>query len=265
MPRVLPPAPSIRPGIFPGFSFNTLFMLALLAVLANMIISHKYKFIFIKTAKTAGTSIEIALSRFCGPGDVITPISPEDEEIRMKLGFRGPQNYLSPLRDYGLRDALQLIVKGNRKLRFWNHISCREIKERVGSKIWSSYYKFCFERNPWDRVISLYYYDYESEPRPTISEFIRSKSPLILKKRGYSLYTIDGRVAVDRVCKFENISEELEVIQHRVGIPEKLQLPNAKSRFRQDRRKHYEVLKDQDRLKIAEMFYDEISLLGYEF
>ena len=59
-----------------------------------MIISHDYKFIFLKNRKTAGTSIEIALSKFCGPNDVITPISPEDEATRKELGYRGPQNYL---------------------------------------------------------------------------------------------------------------------------------------------------------------------------
>lgn len=32
-----------------------------------MIVSHRYRYIFIKTKKTAGTSIEIALSRHCGP------------------------------------------------------------------------------------------------------------------------------------------------------------------------------------------------------
>jgi hypothetical protein len=39
-----------------------------------MIVSHKYKFIFLKTKKTAGTSIEISLSRYCDEDDIITPL-----------------------------------------------------------------------------------------------------------------------------------------------------------------------------------------------
>ena len=46
-----------------------------------MIISHAYRAVFLKTNKTAGTSIEIALSRFCGELDVM-PITPENGTIR---------------------------------------------------------------------------------------------------------------------------------------------------------------------------------------
>ena len=53
----------------------------------SMILSHRYRYLFLKTNKTAGTSIEIALSKFCGPDDIITPISPEDEAIRRRLVF----------------------------------------------------------------------------------------------------------------------------------------------------------------------------------
>ena len=57
-----------------------------------MILSHKYKYIFIKSFKTASTSLEIALSKFCGTKDIITPIIDEDEKIRKANGFNGPQN-----------------------------------------------------------------------------------------------------------------------------------------------------------------------------
>ena len=49
-----------------------------------MIICHKHKFIFVKTRKTAGSSVEIFLSKYCGPSCVITPLSKEDEILRKK-------------------------------------------------------------------------------------------------------------------------------------------------------------------------------------
>jgi hypothetical protein len=41
-----------------------------------MIISHKYKFIFIKTFKTASTSVEAYFSQYAGSNDILTPITP---------------------------------------------------------------------------------------------------------------------------------------------------------------------------------------------
>ena len=183
-----------------------------------MIISHKYKFIFLKTNKTAGTSIEIALSKFCGAEDIITPISPVDEKIRKSLGYPGAQNYLAPLSDYGFKDVLRFLTF-SRKLRYFNHISANEVRGYIGEQIWNSYYKFCFERNPWDRVASLYFFVHITEPRPAILTFIESGRPLILKKRGSGLYTIDGKIAVDKVCRYENIADELEQVRNRLGIP----------------------------------------------
>ena len=69
-----------------------------------MIISHKYKFIFIKLRKTAGTSLEIALSQYCNKDDIITPISKDDENYRKSRGFSGPRNTNIPLRYYNSQD-----------------------------------------------------------------------------------------------------------------------------------------------------------------
>ena len=37
-----------------------------------MIVSHKHKFIFLKTRKTAGSSIQVTLAEHCGEDDIIT-------------------------------------------------------------------------------------------------------------------------------------------------------------------------------------------------
>lgn len=78
-----------------------------------MIISHKHKFIFVKTRKTAGTSVEIALSRHLGPDDIITPISPDDEKLRAERCDLGPQHYLeTSLWNYSPRDWVRRMRHG---------------------------------------------------------------------------------------------------------------------------------------------------------
>jgi hypothetical protein len=230
-----------------------------------MIISHKYKFIFLKTNKTAGTSIEIALSKFCEESDIITPISSKDELTRQELGYRGPQNHLSSIVDYGIKDILRFLYERKKKCQFYNHISASEAKAHLGDEIWNSYFKFCFERNPWDRIISLYYYMHNEESSLSVSDFVKSKSPQILKKSGYDLYTIDGKIAVDKIYRFEKLNEELEDVCERLGLPGKLELPRAKSHYRKDKRSYQEILNEEDRYEISKIFDDEINLMGYEW
>jgi hypothetical protein len=229
-----------------------------------MILCHRYKFIFLKTNKTAGTSIEIALSKFCEDRDVITPITADDELLRTELQYRGPQNYLVPLSKYGRQDLLRLVLNRKRK-RFYNHIAALRVKDYVGDAIWNDYYKFCFERNPWDRVVSQYFWRHPVAPRPTLSEFIRSDALNLLKRRGIDVYTMSGKIAVDRVCMFEELTAELEGVRNLLGIPVPLNLPRAKSSSRQDRRHYRELFTDEDRERVGQKFAEEISLFGYEF
>ena len=58
-----------------------------------MIISHKYKFIFVKTGKVAGTSVEMALRPYLGKNDVVTPVDSRDEKFATDKGIPGPKNY----------------------------------------------------------------------------------------------------------------------------------------------------------------------------
>ncbi len=230
-----------------------------------MIISHKYKFIFIKTNKTAGTSVEIALSKFCGEKDIITPNEAEDENIRRSFGNRGPQHYLAPLKDYRLIDIYRYIARQRKKDLFYHHISAKEIKQQISDDIWNNYYKFCFERNPWDRVISFYYWRLKKNPKQTISEFINSGIPEVLHDFGYGRYTIDDKIVVDRVCLYENLSQELEYISNKLNLPEIPVLPKAKSAVRKDKRHYREILGPADKNNIEKLFHKEINLFNYKY
>jgi hypothetical protein len=227
-----------------------------------LIISHKHKFIFVKTKKTAGTSIEIALSKYCGPDDIITPISPKDEKIRESLGYRGPQNYLIPFKKYSRLDLLKAVFNRERKA-FFNHAGVSFIKSYIDKDIWQSYYKFTFERNPWDKIVSAYYWKFRTEPRPSISDYIQSG--VASRVNNYDLYSHRGELAVDKVYLYEAISEAMQDIALRLKLGEVPELPRAKSGVRKDKRSYQELMTEQDKQKIAKVYAREIAHFDYQW
>jgi hypothetical protein len=211
-----------------------------------VIVSHRHRFIFLKTRKTAGTSIEIALSKVCGPDDIITKISPEDEQLRREWGGRGPQNYEAT----------------SDRRRAYNHMPARAVRRLVGREVWRGYFKFTVERNPWDAFASSYFYTVRGLERPpSFSEFF----PCIEEyKRSFDIYRIKGRVAVDMVCRYEQLATDLEVVRQRLGLPDPLELPRAKSGLRGGR--HYrELYSPAEALRVHELYADTVETFGYKF
>jgi len=229
-----------------------------------MIVSHRHKFIFLKTRKTAGTSIEVALSRICGERDIITPIIPEDEAVRRQLGFRGPQNYDIPLHRYGKRQWRKLLI-GHRRARFYNHIPASEAKAFLGDKIWDSYYKFCFDRNPWDRLVSAYFWQKYDTGNAALEfqDFLMQQTPRLLSN--HAVYTIDSRVAVDFVGRFEKLVPDFNNVLAHLGIDEPLELPRLKTKARTDKRPYHEIITPEQERFIASHCQPEIALMGYRF
>ena len=227
-----------------------------------MIISHRHHYIFIKTKKTAGTSVEIALSEYCGPADVITPIVAEDEAVRSELGFRGPQNYQVPLLRYGLRDWGRLLIGRGRVKPFKNHHPAWYVRKYVAPRVWRTYYKFCIERNPWDKAISAWYFvHYRRYPR--LEDYIHSAT--LLQLTDWHRYAEGDRLIVDEVFRYEDLAAGMARLRQRAGLPAVPRLPRAKAGFRKDRRPYWEVLGPAERERIAEVFAREIRQFGFQF
>jgi len=227
-----------------------------------MIVSHKHKFIFIKTEKTAGTSLEIALSEYCGEDDIITEISDKDEIARKDAGYRGAQNYHIPISKYKKIDFAKLIIQGHRAS-FYNHMPAEEVKDLVGSDIWDGYYKFCFDRNPWDKFVSWYAWKNRNNKYSSMEDFYQKG--MAGKVKGFELYTIGGRLAVDDVFKYEEMDVALKTITKKIGLKNELRMPDfiAKGGVRKER-KHYSAIVDEKILASIDVFAArEIKLLGY--
>ena len=227
-----------------------------------MILSHRHRFIFLKTRKTAGTSIEIALSSLCGPDDIITPLG-EGEELRTG---NGPRNYDIPFSDRTLEGKVRSLFGVERKhdRAFHNHITAFKLRRIIDRKIWASYFKFTVERNPWDRLVSRYYWKYQSESeRPEFRQFVLTEANS-RKFHNFHVYSIGNRPVVDFIIRYEHLSEDFATVMTKLGIDHPPALERAKSGYREEKpwKDYYD---NETREIVRKTFAREIKLMGYTF
>lgn len=240
-----------------------------------MIASYAHNYIFIKTGKVAGTSVEMALSRFCGPRDIITPIYPTDE-IERKPPARHAQNFST---DPALeRHHAELADKGDRaelwkvlhaltgKSIYTNHMVASDIRERIGEPFWRDAFKFTIERHPYERVVSTalwLIYDHHGtvDVKPTIlNRAIDASIDMLMPG---SRYMIDGKIVVDRILRYETLTADLASIADRVGGDISGLLPRAKSGIRKPHHSVENLLTVEQKRRIAERHAVTFELLGY--
>lgn len=232
-----------------------------------MVLSHKYKFIFIKTRKTAGSSIQIYLSHLCGADDVLSPIDRPEQPYEAR-NFRGLYNPLPELAERkSLAQALKTLGRFVTLKKFQSHIKAREARDRIPREIWDSYYKFTVERNPWDKVLSHYHFVRQRYKKYDKNISFNEYLNVAELPYNYTKYTdTNGKIIVDRVIRYERLNEELGEVFGMLGVPFEGSLgATEKSHYRQDRRPYQEVYTPEWRAAVDRLFKPEIDLLGYEF
>lgn len=218
-----------------------------------MIVSHTYRFIFIKTRKTAGSSLEIALSRFTGDKDVITPLR--------GAGALPPQNQAVPSEMWRVKDRIKAAV--GRPPRFSQHSPAWFTKRSLPAEVWNTYYKFAIERNSWEIAVSAYWwFRHKHERDLSFSDFVRSRD--LAHYSNWHLYTIDDRIAVDEVIRYDKLTESLRDLSFRIGLPDVPDLPREKSGLRPPT-PHQEMYDEESRRRVADVFRREIKTFGWTF
>jgi len=208
-----------------------------------MLVSHKHKFVFISIPKTGSTSLRNTLSEY---GDVFSNSDADSAE--------------------------------------YVHIKAQELKKHFIKNKWNwdEYFKFAFVRNPWDSIVSQYFYkinfiNKEKLNIPYNKKFMfHCKS---LKKNcnnfnsavKFNLLTFtnqidwivddQGKCLINFIGRFENLEQDFKTICKRIGLPEKrLHLANTTAH------EYYGELYDKESMEIVkEKFKKDIEIFDYEF
>ncbi|MEL6454976.1 MAG: sulfotransferase family 2 domain-containing protein [Cyanobacteria bacterium J06623_5] len=204
-----------------------------------MLLSHRKKFIYTKTVKTAGTSVESYFEKYCMPEGDWTFSHQREEYVSHSgiVGYRGRQ------------------PKGKKWL---NHMSAQKIQTGVGIDVWNNYFKFCVIRNPYTKLVSAYHHFIERSQKPTFKERVIQQLKKIktgrtdpadliqgttaperfrswIKHGGWiddrDKYFIEGQVCIDHFIMQEDLESGVEEVCDILRIPyEPNRLPKLKKR-----------------------------------
>lgn len=211
-----------------------------------MLISHRKNFIYTKTLKTGGTSVESYFEKYCMPeGEWEFSHAREQYVSRAGIiGYRGG----SP----GQSEWL-------------NHMSAQQIKQKIGNEVWDSYFKFCVVRNPYDKMVSAFFGFGGGKPRdPKSVEKFRK-----WLKRGIFVdrdkYVIGNDLCVDYIMQYEQLEQDLESVCARINVPfEPESLPKLKAGYR-DHLKPVSEYYDEECTQIIKNHYSyELNLFNYK-
>jgi hypothetical protein len=236
-----------------------------------VLVSHRKQFIFTKTVKTAGTSVESYFEKYCMPEGEWQQKHSRAEYVSESgvIGYRGPDSSKST---------------------WYNHMPAAKIRDLLGQEVWDSYYKFTTIRNPFDKLISGFYmfdkrrHKYSQSQRilAYFKALINRGNPIDraqedtdverfrswIKKGGIFIdrdkYMIDGHECVDWFIRFEDLHTGMKHVCDQLAIPfDPSRLPQFKTGFRTSKRNVSEYY-DQETAQIVRQHYAwELDRFGY--
>jgi len=238
-----------------------------------MLASYHKKFIYVKTMKTAGTSTEAWLERYC------LPDNHQDYWSDVEYRELGEHSRYMTVTDSGIVGGRYHGVRLND--RYYNHMPLNEIRDRMQQDrpgMFAQCMLIANARNPWDRMVSLFWNQNKhqldllrtapfKQVQHLFYKFIRSRSTAQMMWSEEPRYCLDGKFAIDVVIRYEHLREDLEALSDRLDLELAWdQFPRHKTEWRvrpEPFQSYYTDQKCIDAVIVGSAF--EIRQFGYQF
>jgi hypothetical protein len=239
--------------------------------------SYSRNFIFLKTLKTASTSLELVFSQLCGPQDIIAPIGARWEMERFRLGVV-PRNfsrdrelekrYRRALRK-GKKGMLRSVSMENRATNgCTGHMHAPNVRKWVDDEFWERAVKITSERHPYEKALSLARFSFQGDPEEDREAWEEHVNETVRKGRlrGFPIYSIDGEPVVEpeNVIRYDRLAEDTARLVEKFGGGEGIELPQTRTTQSEDRPPARELLTPWQRRRVRRRCADEFEFLGWE-
>ncbi len=216
----------------------------------GMIISPGRRYVFVHMPKTGGTSMALALEARAMADDILIGDTPKALKRRSRLS--------------GLTSAGRL----------WKHSRLSDIDGIEAARDLSQLFVFTMVRNPWDRMVSLFYWlRVQSFEHPgvtvakaqTFAGFLADDTvAAMLRADGVSKFLRDasGVERCDAFLRLEHLDHDIAPLEAHLGL--KLHpLPHVNRSERPDN--YRTAYDDATAERVADIFAADIARFGYAF
>jgi hypothetical protein len=161
------------------------------------------------------------------------------------------------------------------------HPPLETFRTMVPPDVFDRCFKFTFVRNPWDRLVSAFFFLKKSDLKrnqrfarrnlSAYNDFDSFVRQWVTRKSVWRFthfipqvhfICIDKRLGVDFVGFYENLKEDFAIVAKKIGRPTELREENRLGGREKDYRQYYN---DETRNIVAEAYAEDIALLGYSF
>jgi len=215
-------------------------------------INHDLKAIFIHVHKTGGTYVSYMLHKYYGFKNYYLRRPDHDAFCRNNKKTTKYINYENRL--HGVLAYYKTSPFINKKL-------------GMTPQKWASYYKFCFIRNPYDKIVSAW--NHVNRFNIPFKNYLNLKNTCndveymhMFLPQVRNIIDEKGKINMNYIGKFETLEEDFQNILHNIGI--KNIIHEVEKQMNKREHKHFSEYYDQETLnRVNVLLYEDFAKLSY--